>query len=839
MPDQAGPVEQLELGNPLQLSKTMRARLLAAVLALVSDPALEGAGDPARLASVVLTSKARVADDYSTVIRAGELGRWLGLRTSRVAHAVLPRLRERGVLGSIAKTNAAGWATGLECWVIPMYRAQQAGDRRHVLALSRVELAVLLRLIEVLFGPGWSHRDGSVTPAGLLADRMGRGAATDRLGLLLMVLSSNSKGWLQLCPGSVDSSRGRPAATAGRLLGCSPAAGAKVLGRLQEWGVVTVGRRETASGLNARSRVRLLPVARAHGLRIREAREAATSVFSDLAGTASGDHEMPGSSVASVITGTEDPGQGLGAGSADLAVAAYLHSSHAPVVSPVVPPQLSGGFSGEGRGGEGPWPERACAREDQATDGGNAGVESTPPVAEDGPLRGEKPKESPVEGRDGQRAAGAEAGGHPETVSWHKAQQQRRVGLPADLGLRVALGPVAWLWERLNGWQQHQVEEATKRELGRLKNLLMQPDAAPQLLADRLTDRLEEAGGEALVRSRYGWLIRRGLVQRPACSDMRCDDGIRLDTGGECENCGNVIHLRRARRARVAAQVDRELPGLEVDQRRQVLEDRLRQQAALDAEDFVWRREQAAAEQARQDAARAAAQERAERERAIGAAAEAVRRAVPCEDCGQERSAGLCEACGYRRRAEALTVEVGMVAATWSADLDAPDAVAAVTARVRESLETDIATAVRAFMELVEPGELDADPVAAASALAFAALQAVQQAASEYRRCALAMLGRTEEAEAEARRAYATEQKRRWFRANPNGADAVAAATKAADAARERTAEYLLATRLEQLHEQTVTHTETGTADAVRWRDRLRELAARPLDGDTAGAVIA
>ncbi len=45
--------------------------------------------------------------------------------------------------------------------------------------------------------------------------------------------------------------------------------------------------------------------------------------------------------------------------------------------------------------------------------------------------------------------------------------------------------------------------------------------------------------------------------------------------------------------------------------------------------------------------------------------------------------------------------------------------------------------------------------------------------------------------------------------ANPNGADAVAAATKAtkaADAARERTAEYLLATRLEQLREQTVPH---------------------------------
>ncbi|WP_438494286.1 hypothetical protein [Streptomyces asiaticus] len=168
-----------------------------------------------------------------------------------------------------------------------------------------------------------------------------------------------------------------------------------------------------------------------------------------------------------------------------------------------------------------------------------------------------------------------------------------------------------------------------------------------------------------------------------------------------------------------------------------------------------------------------------ERERAAVAAAEAVRRALPCEGCGQERAAGLCEACGYRRETEALTVDAGLVAATWSADLDDADEVASVADRVRRPVEIDIAAARRAFMGLVEPGELDSEPTAAAAALAFAVLQAVQQAAPEYRRCALAMLGRTEEAEAEARRAYATEQKRRWFRANPNGADAVAAATKA------------------------------------------------------------
>ncbi|MFH8371421.1 hypothetical protein [Streptomyces sp. NPDC018031] len=110
--------------------------------------------------------------------------------------------------------------------------------------------------------------------------------------------------------------------------------------------------------------------------------------------------------------------------------------------------------------------------------------------------------------------------------------------------------------------------------------------------------------------------------------------------------------------------------------------------------------------------------------------------------------------------------------------------------------------------------------------LAFAALQAVEQALPKYRSSALRQLGRTEAAEAEARRAYKTEQGRRWFKHNPNGADAVAAATKAADTARKRTAQYLMATRLEQLREQAAVRTES--AAVALWTDRLSELAARP-----------
>ncbi|MFI0217645.1 hypothetical protein [Streptomyces lydicus] len=79
-------------------------------------------------------------------------------------------------------------------------------------------------------------------------------------------------------------------------------------------------------------------------------------------------------------------------------------------------------------------------------------------------------------------------------------------------------------------------------------------------------------------------------------------------------------------------------------------------------------------------------------------------------------------------------------------------------------------------------------------------------------------------------------QNRRWHKHNPTGADAIAAATKAADAARERTAQYLLAERLEQLREQAAASTETTAV--VPWTDRLPDLAMRPLDGDPAGAVL-
>lgn len=772
VPAQAGPVAQLELGNPLQLTKAMRGRLLSAVRALASDPALDGAGDPVRLAAVVLMAKAKVAADYSTRITAKELGRWVGLKTSRIAHKVLPELRERGVLGSIKKTSAAGRMTGLECWVIPMYRAQHGGDRRHVLALSRVELAVLLALIEVLFAPGWADKDGRITRAGVLADRTGRGAATDRLGLLLMVLSSNSKGWLQLCSGSVDTERGRPAATAARLLGCSPGAGAKVLSRLQEQGVLRVDRRETASGLNARSRVRLLPVARAHGVLVREAREAPSSVFSDLAGSASGDHETAEDLVFPVATGVKSTGQGEGAGSADLADAAHPHASHAPVVTPGGSLPLPGGFSGEGRDGSGDLPERACEREDQAVNAG--AIDGLRLIdGEDGPLRGEKPKMSLVDEVGGSAKAVAAWGVRLTVVDGGPRPQQRGRGVAAldDLRLRVALVPVADLWGKLGRGQQEVVRRAADQALGVLAGLV-DPQSAPQLLADRLADRLAEAGGEALVRDPMGWLLGRGLVQRQLCGDRRCDDGIRLDTCGDCAGCTAVTAERRSVRARVRSEIDEEFAGADAAVRRAAFDKRLRERTVLEAGLERARHARAAGEV---KARRAAAARRREAEEA----AELGRRAAACVRCGLPGAAGLCPQCTYQERADGLVGEAVDLVVVVRADLDDAAQVAALTERCAADTRALIAEACRRGSKGDKALE------------AFMAPQIAQRILDERRVSAVRRLLVSEEAETEADAVY-EEVLRRRPRAHR-------AAEEAAEQAGQRTAQYLLERRLGKL----------------------------------------
>ncbi|MFF0094646.1 hypothetical protein ACFYSF_32470 [Streptomyces canus] len=761
-----------DLDDALRLGRRMRLRLLAAIRALLADPSLAGLGDAARLAEVVLYAKSRAPEgrraDLQSYIWGAELGRWLGMTESTVHHDVLPVLREADALHTRVVTNDQGHPVGLDCLVMPLWRAHQGGGASHPLALNKAELAVLLRLLEALFGPGWAPEGKEPTPPGLLAGRTGKGAATDRLGLLLMVLNTRASGSLQLCGGSVRKKEGRAAATLARLLGCSPSGARKVLARLTVAGVVARQRKATATRMKGRGRVMLPPVARAYGRTVApvEAVQVLEAVFSARPDGACGDHApadvagAPGTTGLSGAEGTEN------AADRERSDGAELHAVHASVVTPVVPLQLSCGFSGEGREGEGRRPECACGREDGAAGSQDVSPELAPLVAEGGPLRGERPKGSPaVEVEGPVQAAGGGRTRLTVVTGGGRQQQERPVADLLDLRLRVALAPVAWLWSQLSSGQQKVAARAAGEALDVLEGISC-PEAAPQLLAGRLTDRLEEAGGEALVREPMGWLLGRGLVQRPACSDRRCDDGMRLDTGVNCENCANVLHVRRARRVRAAAEVEAAMPGADPAQRRAAIEERLREHAN-------GARARAAHAEAEVEVRRAAvARRRAEEE-----AAERDRRSAACAECGLPGAAGLCPACTFQRHTEVLVREAVDLAVVVRADLDDPVQVAVLT----ERCEVDTRALIADVSQRGADGALKA----------YRAREVAERIRDERRASALRRLEKSEEAETEADAVY---EAFLWCRPR-SGRPAQAAADEACG----RTARYLLESKLGQL----------------------------------------
>ncbi|MFJ6668991.1 hypothetical protein [Streptomyces sp. NPDC091383] len=756
----------------------MRLRLRNAIQALLADPSIAGQKDVARLAAVVLYAKSRAPmgerNDNQTSIWVAELGRWLGVGESSVHRNALAPLKKSDGLHTKVVRNSEGHPTGLECLVMPLWRARKGGGVGHPLALSKAELATLLHLCEALFGPGWAPEGKEPTPPGLLAGRRGKGAATDRLGLLLMVLNTRASGWLQLVGGSVKKREGRGAATLARLLGCSASGARKVLARLTEAGVVARRRKATSTRMNGRGKVMLLPVARAYGRTLAsvEAAQSTKSVFSARPDGACGDHAP---AAAAGARGTSGIGGAEGAGDAadrERPDGAEFHADHASGVTAVVPPQLSRRFSGEGRGGEDRLPERVCAGKDQPADSQAAVAGTGKPVAEGGPLRGEKPKESRVDERGGQRAAGAKAGGWPKAVGWDKTQQQRRVGLPARPALQVALGPVAGLWARLSGWQQDQVQAAAEAEIKRLEGLLEHQGGGPRLLADRLTDRLEETGGDALVDRPFPWLMRRGLVQRQACSDCRCDDRIRLDSRGDCPTCATMVADRRAHRARLRVVVDSEFADADVARRRAVYEARLREHTALEAGRSEARHTQAVIEVAQRRAA-------ADRRRQAEASAELARRSAPCAECGLPDAAGLCPQCTYQQRTDLLVQEAVDLAVAVRADLDDVESVAALSERCEADTRRLLDELVR---RTGQPVVTDA---------AFTARQAAERIRDERRTSAYRRLLASEEAETEACAVYDS-----VLRQRPRGHQV---AEGAAEEARHRTAEYLLRQKLGRL----------------------------------------
>ncbi|MEU9197784.1 hypothetical protein [Streptomyces hundungensis] len=587
----AGPVPERTAGHPLSLGRDARARLGRAVCSLLDVAGLDGASDAVRLAVLVLASRTP-SETGEVEIRTSELGRWLGLSASYVASEVLPVLRRSGVVSVDTAEGEYRQDTGLKCRVLPLWAAQDVVG--HPLNLAKKEYATLWRLMEAVMGPGWTHRDGSVSPAGLIGTRTGRGAATDRLALLLLVLEARETGRVRQCGGTVDTKRGRAAATVARLLGCTASAGERVLERLEDRELVLRVRLKTGSGMPNRSRLMVLAVAAAHGRTVaddvqEDRAEALEPEFSDP-DVAAGPDEAPKLETESQVSGV--PVTDV-ADVAEPDVAAALHTDHPHLVTPVVPLQLSGGFSGEGRGGNHGLPDRACEREDG------------------GPLRGEQPKKSPSISSE-KPGCGSVNGAPVRTVdgAGQSRQQRGRVPLPPK-DLRAVLAPVDLVWARLDRpGARKLVMAAVGSELKRVIGFAGRTDA-PQVLADRLARRLDEQMrlGKP-IQDPVGWLIGRALPQRQLCAEPRCDEGALLDSGRDCPRCEDRQIDRRAQRRAVAAAVDAAMPGASESERREAVAQHLHETVTAEAWAKVrrWeqvREQQAAAAKARAEAAAA------------------------------------------------------------------------------------------------------------------------------------------------------------------------------------------------------------------------------------------
>ncbi|MFK0182376.1 hypothetical protein ACIQVR_41200 [Streptomyces xanthochromogenes] len=587
---QAGPVPERAAGHPLSLGPDARARLGGAVRMLLDTAGLAGASDAVRLAVLVLAS--RTPSETGVVeIRTSELGRWIGASASYTASDVLPGLRRSGVVSVETAEGDYGQDDGLECKVLPLWAAQDVVG--HPLNLAKKEYATLQRLLEAVMAPGWKHRDGRVTPAGLIGSRTGRGAATDRLALLLLVLEARETGRVRQCGGTVDTKRGRAAATVARLLGCTASAGERVLERLEDRELVLRVRLKTGSGLRNRSRLMVPAVAAAHGRTVaddvqEDRAQAPEPVFSDP-DVAAGPGEAPEAATEAQVSGV--PVTDV-TGDAEPDVAAALHTDHPHLVTPVSSPALSGGFSGEGRGGSGDLPDRACVRED-------------------GPLRGEQREKSPVvEGIKG--GCGPVAGVLVRVVdgAGQGRQQQGRAALPSP-DLRAVLAPVRLVWARLESPAVRRLMETKVRtELARVVGFAGPADG-PQILADRLARRLENQmrqGGP--ITDPVGWLIGRGLPQIRLCAEPRCDEGVLLDSGRDCPRCEDRQVDRRDQRRAVAAAVDAAMPHASEAERRAATAQQLHQDVTAQAwiREHRWaqiREQQAAAKAHRAEAAAA------------------------------------------------------------------------------------------------------------------------------------------------------------------------------------------------------------------------------------------
>jgi hypothetical protein len=780
--------------EPLQLTPGMRDRLERAVHALLDDPRLADACDLVRLTAVVLLAKAP-AGSSRVVMRSQDQAGWLGCSISHVAHTVIPRARKTGAMTCApVRDPLSKRVTAVEHDLLPLREARKTASSHPLAALTRRDLATLLRLCEAVTCPGWEPKDAPTTPAGYMASRQGRAAATDRLAAVLLVLRSRGDGRVRLAPGRVAAGYGRAEATVAQLLGCDITAGAVVMRRLLAAGAVAL----ESPGSSGRVQLRLPQVLAAHeraraaaGHRVlsepsvREAVEeqeqeqeeevaasecprcgTAAGEVADTAGglALSGDGWVQESLEEMLTGGPESASRGQGAEDAgfpqvkqdpdprgNTAAGAELHTTHPPVVEDSGHVGEVGGFSGSAVPGQDRLRERASAPEDQP-----GGQKPNRASAERGPLRGDKPDNIATFTRSSCTPVSEE---------------------------QAVLAPAAALWARLESrpggrWR---VLKALRQELAHAAQSTG-PDGAVRALAARLTCRLREQGGPGSVADPVGWLIRRGLPQRPGCGDFRCDDGLRLDTSDPCPGCDELVADRRAHRRRVAARLRSRLPAASESVWRSAYEQQLRTEVTAELAESQARREHAAAQDAEQQAA--AARRRVEDEAAARA-----RQAQACAGCSRPDSAGWCQACDDWASVQETIRRAGITAAAWPEDPPSRveiDAVLAQTsASIREEIEEDLAALrVQGATRVVQARQ---------------ARLIAELAASEYRRAALSALARTRTAEAEAEQAH--EAGMRSAYRHSSHAAARAAADEAAERARQRVAEHLLSTGITQVHE--------------------------------------
>ena len=748
-------------GHPLALGRRTRARLRGAVQELLAAPGLVGADDAVRLAAVVLTARspARAGSSGAVEIRSGELGRWLGLSQSYLASIVLPALRDSGAVTTQPITGTAGEHTGLACRVLPLLAARGTPGP---LALTRAELATLLRLIEALFAPGWVRLDGRPAPAGLLGARTGRGAATDRLALLLLALEATEQGRVRLCGGRIDQRHGRPAVTLAGLLGCTPRSARRVLERLEERGVAVRVRRHTVSGMLHRSRLVVPAVAVAHGRHTPAAPgPGCGKPDSSDPLVAAGDSSTHQPWVMSRVTGIS---KDIEPEVTDLPAAAPLHTDHSPEAGAGREADLDDGFSGEAEvGASDHRPERARAREDGQVDAGT----SAPLRTVSGPHGAQRGEQRPQS---------------REVVPKTQRPSPRPSLVPAPPpDLMRAMRPVICLWRRLDRRGTREVVvAAVRKELTTLAgvSVLVSPDVR---LAERLRFRLDQQGSHGSIANPAGWLIGPGLRQRSGCGDVRCDDAVLLDSGEPCPRCEDNLAGKRALRRQVFQQVVGEVQGARWEQVRVLAEARLRDLAALAARDDVARLEHARQIAAEREAA-------AEQRRVRAASTREAREAMPCQECGRERAAGLCGICEdvrARKRTIALAVEIAV--AGW-ADLEDQADVDAVADQARRETQT---TLDQTLDDAANRGALP-------ETLARLALLTLQNLAAEYNHGALNALANNPGARQRTREARVPGAPR-----YPSRHETPAAATLAARRPQDSAARELLAERLARVQART------------------------------------